>query len=644
MWVIRAGVFSRRLPVEPTPNEWSQALDRRRARGGRLHDLTDQNPTTCTAWWTRARHSRPSPTRAPRVTSPTRAASRAPARRSQPTTPAAASTCTWTTSCCAPGRARRIRTCSACCATPGARSSYRRRLPAVRPLAALDGVELRPLPARAFDGRWRPDPARSSRVGPDVRGGDRGAAQSPDRLVPGRGGEGPARRRCASGTGPPSSPTRSSATSATGARQPLPSFVGEARVPTFVLSGLSKVCGMPQMKLGWIVVDGPPAARDAALRGLEWIADLFLSVSTPVQVALPRLLEARGPFQQCVRERVTRNLVALDRLVEARPELSLLAAQGGWAAVVRVPRTRTEEEWSLGLLARDVVVHPGHFYDFADEGYLVLRLIPEPDVFHAGCARSRSSQGRREPAPGEVAGPASPRPATQASPPRPAPRIMPRFFVSGPARTAASLPPVRPRSVVRSRSRARSARRCAGSNTSGAGPRPAAGWPPARPCGPARPRRGARRWPGAAGRPRTPTRPRDGFGVGAPNSIAVAAEACLPGESTDAVCGTQNVQKPCEAACAGAALAPTTVCPAVPSNRRPLPDAVVAPLPTTERDTVAPRASAARVPPSAIVTQRPPTDASGPSSAPHVAGPRRCAGRRPLVGDADRPAAPPRAP
>jgi alanine-synthesizing transaminase len=168
---------------------------------------------------------------------------------------------------------------------------------------------------------------------------------------------------------------------------PLPSLVGEARVPTFVLSGLSKVCGMPQMKLGWIVVGGPGTARDEALHGLEWIADLFLSVSTPVQVALPTLLAARGAFQRRVRERLAANLAALDGLVARRPELGVLAAQGGWAAVLRVPRLRTEEDWALGLLARGVVVHPGHFYDLEGEGYLVLSLIPEPAVFAAGLAR-----------------------------------------------------------------------------------------------------------------------------------------------------------------------------------------------------------------------------------------------------------------
>jgi hypothetical protein len=172
-----------------------------------------------------------------------------------------------------------------------------------------------------------------------------------------------------------------------GGTTPLPSLAGDARVPTFVLSGLSKVCGMPQMKLGWIVAGGPGPARDEALRGLEWIADLFLSVSTPVQVALPALLAARGAFQRRVRERLAQNLARLDGLVARRPELGVLAAQGGWGAVLRVPRQRSEEEWALGLLARGVVVHPGHFYDFAGEGYLVLSLIPEPAVFAKGAGR-----------------------------------------------------------------------------------------------------------------------------------------------------------------------------------------------------------------------------------------------------------------
>jgi alanine-synthesizing transaminase len=257
--------------------------------------------------------------------------------------------------------------------------------PLFEPLAALEGVALRPY-RLAYDGAWHLDThSLEQAFGPDVRGV---IAVQPNHPT-GSCLDAEERALLAGLCERHGAAIIADEVFGDFARggAPLPSFVGEARVPTFVLSGLSKVCGMPQMKLGWIVVDGPDAVREAALKGLEWIADLFLSVSTPVQVALPRLLAARHAFQARVRERVERNLAALDRLVAARPELSVLDAQGGWAAVVRVPRTRSEEEWALGLLRRDVVVHPGHFYDFAGEGYLVLSLIPEPDVFHAGCAR-----------------------------------------------------------------------------------------------------------------------------------------------------------------------------------------------------------------------------------------------------------------
>jgi hypothetical protein len=174
------------------------------------------------------------------------------------------------------------------------------------------------------------------------------------------------------------------------ARTTLPSLLDGAVVPTFVLSGLSKVCGMPQMKLSWIAVAGPERERDRAIAGLEWIADLFLSVSTPVQAALPRLLAARHAFQARVRERIAGNLALLARSLEACPELDLLRAEGGWVATLRLPRRRSEEEWVLGLLRRDVVVHPGHFYDFADEAYVVVSLIVEPRVFAEGLARMES--------------------------------------------------------------------------------------------------------------------------------------------------------------------------------------------------------------------------------------------------------------
>jgi alanine-synthesizing transaminase len=167
----------------------------------------------------------------------------------------------------------------------------------------------------------------------------------------------------------------------------LPSLVSATRVPTFVLSGLSKVCGMPGMKLSWIVAAGPEGARVPSLAGLEWIADLFLSVSAPVQAALPRLLEARHAFQARVRARIAENLAALHAEIARTPALSWLPATGGWSAVLRVPRGRGEEDWALELLRRGVIVHPGHFYDFEGEAHLVLSLVVETADFAEGLRR-----------------------------------------------------------------------------------------------------------------------------------------------------------------------------------------------------------------------------------------------------------------
>ncbi len=167
----------------------------------------------------------------------------------------------------------------------------------------------------------------------------------------------------------------------------LPSLLGERRVPTFVLGGLSKCCGMPQLKLGWIVAAGPVPQRRELLDGLEWIADLFLSVGTPPQLALPWLLEARHAFRRRVRERLASNLAVLEGLTRERPVLSVLPAHGGWSAIVRLPARRSGEDWALALLERGVVAHPGHFYDLEGEAHLVLSLIPDPETFRRGLGR-----------------------------------------------------------------------------------------------------------------------------------------------------------------------------------------------------------------------------------------------------------------
>jgi DNA-binding transcriptional MocR family regulator len=144
---------------------------------------------------------------------------------------------------------------------------------------------------------------------------------------------------------------------------------------------------MPQLKLGWIAVAGPAAPRAEALEGLEWISDLFLSVATPVQRALPQLLAVRAPWQARVCERIAANLARLDAAVARAPRLGRLAGEGGWAAILRVPGPRSEEEWALELLRRGVVVHPGQFYDMEGEAFLVPSLIVAPDVFDAGLTR-----------------------------------------------------------------------------------------------------------------------------------------------------------------------------------------------------------------------------------------------------------------
>jgi len=167
---------------------------------------------------------------------------------------------------------------------------------------------------------------------------------------------------------------------------PLPSMLGERRVLTFVLGGLSKLCGMPQMKLAWIALAGPAPLRRDALSGLEWIADLFLSVSTPAQVALPVLLEARHGFQRRVRERLAGNLARLRALGNGGPGFRVLEAQGGWSAVLETPGV--SGDFALeALRTHNVLVHPGHFYEIAEDRRVVVSLLPEAAVFNEAVAR-----------------------------------------------------------------------------------------------------------------------------------------------------------------------------------------------------------------------------------------------------------------
>jgi len=156
----------------------------------------------------------------------------------------------------------------------------------------------------------------------------------------------------------------------------------ESAVLTFTLSGLSKISALPQMKLAWIVVNGPTELRSQALARLEVIADTYLSVSAPVALATPAWLKQRHAIQAQVRERVRGNLRQLDRLLKPHMAVSRLGVEGGWYAILKVPATRSDEAWAAELLTRTgVSVHPGHFYDFPTEGHLVLSLLPLPVVF-----------------------------------------------------------------------------------------------------------------------------------------------------------------------------------------------------------------------------------------------------------------------
>jgi alanine-synthesizing transaminase len=157
---------------------------------------------------------------------------------------------------------------------------------------------------------------------------------------------------------------------------------------TFRLGGLSKSAGLPQIKLGWILVDGPEALARGALDRLELICDTYLSVSTPVQLAAPALIAAGAAVRAGILDRIRNNDHELRTLAAAYPCIHVLPCEAGWSAVLRVPSTRTEEDLVIELLERDgVLVHPGFLFDFAHESFLVVSLLPERPVFVEGVRR-----------------------------------------------------------------------------------------------------------------------------------------------------------------------------------------------------------------------------------------------------------------
>jgi alanine-synthesizing transaminase len=166
------------------------------------------------------------------------------------------------------------------------------------------------------------------------------------------------------------------------------SFASTNEPLTFTLSGLSKICGMPQMKLAWIAVSGPAHERTEALARLEVIADAYLSVGTPVQLAAPALLAMSAAFQAQVLARARANLRELDAQLSRHSACNRLSLEGGWSVVLRVPSMQSDEDLAITLLAKHgVYVHPGHFYDFAQPGHAVVSLIVPEDQFAEGIRR-----------------------------------------------------------------------------------------------------------------------------------------------------------------------------------------------------------------------------------------------------------------
>ncbi len=154
---------------------------------------------------------------------------------------------------------------------------------------------------------------------------------------------------------------------------------------TFTLSGLSKIAGLPQMKASWLVTSGPEALATEAMARLDVIADTFLSMNAPVQLALPILLNQRRAFQHQLQVRLRANLKELDRQLAKQTLIERLDVEGGWYVILRVPATRSDEDLAIELLEKkSVLVHPGHFFDFPTDGYLVLSMLPQREEFRKG--------------------------------------------------------------------------------------------------------------------------------------------------------------------------------------------------------------------------------------------------------------------
>jgi aspartate/methionine/tyrosine aminotransferase len=157
---------------------------------------------------------------------------------------------------------------------------------------------------------------------------------------------------------------------------------------TFTMSGISKICGLPQMKAAWLITSGPQELKTEALARLDVIADTYLSMNAPIQAALPTFLGQRHNIQRQIKDRVRHNVDQLDAQLSLHTACDRLKLEGGWYAVIRVPAMGSDEDLAINLVEnQEVYVHPGHFYDFESDGYVIVSLITPPADFAEGIKR-----------------------------------------------------------------------------------------------------------------------------------------------------------------------------------------------------------------------------------------------------------------
>lgn len=179
-------------------------------------------------------------------------------------------------------------------------------------------------------------------------------------------------------------------------QEPRSTFAANADALTFTLNGISKMCGLPQMKAAWLIVSGAESSTSQATERLEVIADTYLSMNAPVQLALPGLLKTRYEFQKQLLARLRANLCELDKQLATQKLCRRLELGGGWNAVLQVPATGSDEELALEMLnSAGVLAHPGHFYDFSSAGYLVVSLITPEKTFAEGIERLLSISSKK---------------------------------------------------------------------------------------------------------------------------------------------------------------------------------------------------------------------------------------------------------